>query len=402
MLLRYLAVVEHFFEDVPSGSARVAWDIAMAMRDRGYEVTVLCYRVGDTAPGLSEYDGVRLVRFDKEGKPGWHPGRLQAIIESTARACRQWLSDRSWDIVHVHSCLMGLGAVSCFVAGPRYVFTVHSPMVLEQEINWRYQGFAGRLKLLFGRRALAGAEERMLRSASVIHTLSEFTRYKIDNSYGVGNRVTVVPHWFEKRATGMEKPAARQALGWPAGVPIFLTVRGMRPRYGLDVAIRALAPVALEHGCYFYVGGDGPLRAELEKLASGLGASEYIRFLGRLSDADLELAYSAADVFILPTIALECYGLITVEALSFGCPVISSDAAAIPEIMRPILPDCIAKTGDVAALREKAVQFIEGKLNVPDKFSLINHAETHYSKEHIVCRLAELFEADLPDYAPGY
>ena len=135
MSLRYLTVVEHFFEDIPSGSARVAWDIAMEMRDRGYEVTVLCYRAGDNAPGLSEYEGVRLVRFDKEGKPCWHPGRLQAIIESTARACRQWLSDCRWDIVHVHSCLMGLGAVSCFGSGPRYVFTVHSPLVLEQEIK---------------------------------------------------------------------------------------------------------------------------------------------------------------------------------------------------------------------------------------------------------------------------
>jgi glycosyltransferase involved in cell wall biosynthesis len=393
MTLEYLCVVEHFFEDAPSGSARVAWDIAKAMRDRGYKVTILCYRAGDTAPGISEHEGIRLVRFDKERKPGWHPGRLQAIIESTARACRHWLSDRRWDVVHVHSCLMGLGAVSCFGTNVRYVFTVHSPMVLEQEINWRYQGFAGKLKLLLGRSSLASAEERMLRAASVIHTLSEFTRNKIDGSYGVGDRVTVIPHWYEKNSLVTDKQKARAALGWPNNTTIFFTVRGMRPRYGLDIAIGALASLALEKKCFFYVGGDGPLRSALETQVSELGAAENIRFLGRLSDHDLELAYSAADMFILPTLALECFGLITVEAFSFGCPVISSDAAAIPEIMQPILPDCIVCAGDAVALREKARQFLDGMLHVPDRDVLIAHAQTHYSRQNIVSKLADLFEA---------
>ena len=87
----YLCVVEYFFEDAPGGSGRVAWDIAKAMRDRGYSVTMLVYQSGDKPLGVSEYEGVRLVRFKKEEKPKWHPGRMQAIIDSTANGCKQWL-----------------------------------------------------------------------------------------------------------------------------------------------------------------------------------------------------------------------------------------------------------------------------------------------------------------------
>ena len=386
-------MVDIFLKMLPAGAARVAWDIARAMRDRGYAVTMLCYRLPDKAVGLSEYEGVRIVRFNKEKRPSWHPGRLQTIIESGADSCRQWLSDRQWDVVHVHSCLIGLGVVSALGMTPKYVFTVHSPIVLEQEINWRHQGFPGMLKMLFGRKALASAEDRMLKASSAIHTLSEFTRNKIDESYGVGKRVTVIPHWYEKRTADLDKKKARLVLGWPDDATIFFTVRGMRPRCGLDIAIRALAPLVMDNNCYFYVGGEGPLRKSLETLVSDLGASERIRFMGRLSDTDLELAYSAADMFILPTLALECFGLIIVEALSFGCPVIASDVAAIPEIMRPILPNCIVAAGDIAALLEKAADFLSRKLKIPDKFSLIYYAENHYSKDYIVSCLAELFEA---------
>ena len=70
----------------------------------------------------------------------------------------------------------------------------------------------------------------------------------------------------------------------------------------------------------FYIGGDGELRPSLERLSAELGATEKIRFTGRLSDEDLLLAYQAADLFVLPTLALECFGLISIEAMSFGCP----------------------------------------------------------------------------------
>jgi glycosyltransferase involved in cell wall biosynthesis len=81
-----------------------------------------------------------------------------------------------------------------------------------------------------------------------------------------------------------------------------------------------------------------------------------------------------------------------IEAFSFGCPVIASDAAAIPEIMRPILPECIVSAGDVDALQEKARQVMANEINLPDQNSLIDYARCHYSHAVIVPRFVALFE----------
>jgi glycosyltransferase involved in cell wall biosynthesis len=395
--MEYLSVVEFCFADRPGGAGRVGWDIARAMQQQGHSVTVLCYRPGGDVPaGPAEVEGIRVVRFDKSERPGWHPGRLQAIVDATAAACRTWLGDRRFDVVHVHSPLQGLGVVSGLGKGPRYVCTVHSPIVLEQEILWRTQGWTGWLKLLVGRGVLARAERRMLDASAAIHTLSEFTRRELDRAYGIGSRVSVIPHWYTPRGPRLDKAAARDVLGWPQAAKIFFTVRGLGPRYGLDVAIRALGPLTQESDCHFYLAGDGPLRGELEALAAGYrppdGGPGRIHFLGRITDEQLEAAYAAADLFILPTLALECFGLITIEALAFGCPVLSTDVAAIPESMVPILPQMLVPPGDVAALRGKARQFLSGELQVPDRRALVHYAETRYGAPAVVPRLTQLFK----------
>ena len=393
--LEYLAVVEYCFADQPGGSGRVAWDIAKAMQARGHAVTLLCYLLDSWMPeGITELDGIRIVRFRKEERPPWHPERLQVIISSTTAAARRWLRDRTFDSVHVHSPLLGLGVVAALGPQPRYVYTVHSPMVLEQEIVWRSQGWPGQVKLLLGRGLLASAERRMLEAANRIHTLSDFTRAKLSEFYQVGARVQVIPHWYPAPAEPLSKAAARHQLGWPQDATIFFTVRSLGPRYGLDLAIRALAPLVQSHNCCFYLAGSGKLRGELEALAAKLGAGDRIQFMGRVSDEQLQLAYAAADLFILPTLALECFGLITIEALAFGCPVLSTDAGAIPESMGPILPGMVVPAGDVEALREKARQFLDGELVLPDRQALIHYAQTRYGEAAVLPLLTGLFEEE--------
>ncbi len=165
------------------------------------------------------------------------------------------------------------------------------------------------------------------------------------------------------------------------------------PRYGLDVAIKAIGPLTKSHGCRFYIGGDGPLRPTLEALARELGVSDRVRFMGRLSDPDLKLAYQAADLFVLPTLALECFGLITVEAMSFGVPVIGTDAGATPEILEPLLPNYIVPAGDVATLAERVRSFLDGKLVTPDEQTIIDHIESRFSRDVVAPRLVEMLES---------
>jgi glycosyltransferase involved in cell wall biosynthesis len=397
--MKYLVAVDNCFLDAPGGMGRVAWDIAVLMRDRGHEVAMVASRpqTGAEAPSLSSHDGVRIVRYSRPRLPSWHPLRAHRAVHAARAATQRYFAGERWDVVHMHSPFTGAGVLDALGRRPRYVYTLHSPSVMEQEINWANQGAVGWLKMLLGKGALRRVERKVLRPCGRIHTLSEFSRRKVEDFHGLGERVQVVPYWRRPELRRQySKREARRRLSWPLDEPLLLTVRKLGPRYGLDVAIRAVAPLAAAGRCALVIGGAGPLRGELEGLAGALHVGERVRFAGRLDEAQLALAYQAADLFLLPTVALECFGLIIVEALAFGCPVLSTDAGAIPELMRGILPDFVVPAGDEAALRAKIDAFLSGTLLAPPPDALVAHVDRLFGKQAVTAQLAALLEESGP------
>lgn len=387
--MRYLIAVDDCFVDAPGGMGRVAWDIALQARDRGHEVALFsAARPGiDPAKRPSEVDGIRLIRFVRPELPAWHPLRAQRTIEAGAAAVKQALGDRTWDVLHTHTPVTGIAA-HLGIRRHRTVATIHSPMLLEQRINWASQGLSGRVKLLFGQGAAKRLERRTLDAADDIHVLSQFTRRTLDEMYGVGDRVTVIPHWRRAELRReYSRAEARRKLKWSEDLPTFFTVRHHGPRNGIDIGIRAVAPLAAAGKCQFMIGGDGRLRPQYEQLARDLGAAGHIHFLGRMSEEDLNLAYQAADLFLLPTRALECFGLIMLEAFAFGCPVLSSDAGAIPEVMQPILPGFIVPSGDVKTLQEKVSRYLTEDLAAPPPEEMVRYVDERYGASVVVPRL---------------
>ncbi len=394
--MKYLVAVDDCFLDRPGGMGRVAWDIAQAAQQHGHDVTLVSFLLpGEgSATTIAHHEGIRIVRYAKPVLSGWHPRRAERTIAAAANSVRDTIGKEHWDVVHIHTPYTGAGVLKALGPGPNYVYTMHSPAVLEQMINWRGEGWTGRLKMLLGLRRLRRLESRLTHASCRIHCLSEYTRRWVEYYHGLSHRVKVIPYW--RRADlvrSMSKSEARKRLGWPQAEKILFTVRQHGPRYGIDVAIRAVAPLAAKNACVFYVGGDGPLRPELERLAAELAPPNKIQFTGRLSDEDLLLAYQAADVFLLPTLALECFGLISIEAMSFGCPVIATQAGAIPEVLYPILPDCLVPPGDVQALSDKIAAFLEGRLEMPTAEDLMTYVDQHYDRKVIVPRLMRFVEA---------
>jgi glycosyltransferase involved in cell wall biosynthesis len=391
--MRYLAVVQECFPDRPGGAARVAWDIAKLMVREGHEVSVLCYCPGNQEESSVNHDGIRVVRYRKRARGRWDPRRFQAIVSSAADACHRWLNSSEFDVIHIHSPLEGIGVLSVLSARLRVVYTAHSPLVKEQEINWSGDGFVGRVKLAFGRPLLAAAERRLLRRVDIVHALSAYTCRVLEETYSTADKTIVIPHWAPRRTTGLSRIDARKALRWPVAGRIALTVRRLGPRYGVDVALTALAPILETLDAHFLIAGDGPLRGDLETLAANLGVGDRVRFLGRVSDDELNLAYTAADLFILPTLELECFGLIITEALSLGCPVIATNVAAIPEIVMPLAPQLLVPGGDPLALRDAVSGVLSGAIQVPDSDAIRAYAEDRYGEHIVVPRILDLLRA---------
>ncbi len=392
--MRYLVAVDSFFPDQASGSARVAFDIVRFMRDRGHQVTVFCRKQKPDAETISQYEGIRVVRFAFPKTRSLDPFKVHKQKMAGVRTARKYLFDMKWDVIHIHLPLYGEIVYEVFGDGPRYVYTVHSPTVMEQEMNWAAQGLPGKIKLLFGKGALRKLEGEILGKVDRIHTLSMFTKEAIDNYYGVGDKVQVIPHWCrEGFSREYLKSDARAKLHWPDDARILLSVRRLAPRMGLDIAIRAIAPLLkARNDVYYVVVGAGSMEQELKSLTESLDVRDKIWFLGQIKDNILKRCYEGADLFILPTRALECFGLPVLEAFAYGLPIISTDAAAIPELMKPILPECIVPAGSVEQLRQKVQGYLEDKLSFPTSDELICYVRERYSPEIIIPRMVGLLE----------
>jgi glycosyltransferase involved in cell wall biosynthesis len=392
--MNYLCAVDSYFHDYPGGTARVALDIAMLMCEYGHQVTMICKAENghQDASTVLESEGIQIVRYKKTNFNNWSPYYVQNQIKTVKKAVHQYLPNIKWDIIHIHSLFTGAGVMEALGDNPRYLYTAHSPVVTEQKINWAHQGLIGKVKLLFGLRILKQLENKILHKASVIHVLSKFTKSQIQYFHGLVDKITIIPHWIQPQYIRTKKKAeARALLGWPQNIPVLFTIRNHIPRTGLDIAIDAIAPLAIQKRCIFVVAGEGPMRTMLQQRARNAGAGPaQVVFTGHLSDKKLMLAYQAADLFVLPTVELECFGLIILEALAMGCPVVATNVAAISELLGPILPDFIVPANNVTAMRTKLQDYLGGKLVVPEQATLIEYVQCRYAKKVISQKMMDL------------
>ncbi|MCB9853106.1 MAG: glycosyltransferase family 4 protein [Phycisphaerales bacterium] len=383
--MKYLIAVDDCFIDRPGGMGRVAWDMALIMRDAGHDVAMFSARLdrGPAETQWDETDGIRILRYNRPVISRFDPFRMRKGVAAARRAAEA-LKNESWDLVHSHSPYSGIAAFDALAGCQPLVATVHSPVTMEQQINWSTAGVVGKLKGLLATGPLRRLEYRLLAQCNGIHVLSQYTRRQLIRLHNLAHDAVIIPHWRrpELRRTKTRREA-RIKLGWPLDTPILFTVRGHVPRTGIEIAIRAIGPLAKAGRCMFMIGGDGVLRPYHEKLVADLGIGERLRFCGRMSDENLILAYEAADCFILPTLSLECFGIIIIEALAFGCPVISTDAAAIPETMESILPDCIVPAGNIDALRHKVDEFLGHHLAIPSPDELTAYVRNRYDEDVI-------------------
>jgi glycosyltransferase involved in cell wall biosynthesis len=157
----------------------------------------------------------------------------------------------------------------------------------------------------------------------------------------------------------------------------------MVPRMGLDLFIEAAERLAASFDFTLVLAGEGPLRLALEaQVARGPLASR-VRFPGRLSDEQVGWAYEACDAFVLPTRALECFGIIVVEAFARDRPVLGANVGAIPELLGPVLPDWLFEGNSVPALSVALKRLLSGDLVPPAPGVLARHARERFGREKL-------------------
>lgn len=129
-----------------------------------------------------------------------------------------------------------------------------------------------------------------------------------------------------------EPPAADSGLATERGL-LLVPSRLVRSK-GVDAAVKALAELR-DVNCRLVIAGDGPEKATLIRLAADLGLIERVEFTGEIRPAELANWYSRAAVVLFPVLRPEPFGLVGVEALAYGKPIVAFAGGAVDEWLWP-------------------------------------------------------------------
>jgi glycosyltransferase involved in cell wall biosynthesis len=140
------------------------------------------------------------------------------------------------------------------------------------------------------------------------------------------------------------------------------------------------------------IAGAGPVRAELERQIASLGLQDNIRLLGFVPDADLPKAYRASDLTIVPTVALEGFGLIVVESLAAGTPCLVTPVGGLPEAVSGLSRALVLRSTGAEAIAEGIGDALTGVTPLPSARECVDFARRNFDWPVIAERVRLVYE----------
>ena len=310
--------------DVPGGVQYHVRDLAETLLGLGHHVEVL-------TPAEHEESLPPYATFSGRAVPVPYNGSMAGVqfgLVSAARA-RRWLREGSFDVVHVHEpASVSLSLLVCMIASGPIVATFHAATT--------------RSKVLA---ALGPWARPWLERVTGRIAVSDFAR-RVQVEHLGGNAV-VIPNGVHVPAFAEGPPLPGLARG---GAPtVGFLGRYDEPRKGLPVLLAAMQGVVREHPtAQLLVAGRGDPE-ELDRLI-GEDLRPHVRLLGELSEADKAAFLRSVDVYCAPNLLGESFGVVLVEAMAAGVPVVASDLDAFARVLEDGAAGVLVPRGDAEAL----------------------------------------------------
>jgi len=391
--MRILICATSSMPDAIGGSDRVVWQLSRGLAVRGHDVQLVIRRLAPDLPATSIIDGVTIHRYADP----WHTFATLYMpsVACAVRALRAAAHDRTPHVVHAHHGISGLAAARAAIGPPMYTFygPWHQEFLHEVQHRTEMPSLKRWTRRLWApaKAALARRIERAaVRHARRVVVLSRYSQSQLAEVHAVsGARVSIVPGGVDLQqfVPRLERREARSRLGLAGEGPLLFTVRRLVPRMGLEPLLHALVRLP---DARLVIGGSGWLRPRLEASASALGVASRVRFAGRIDDAELPVFYQAADLVVLPSVALEGFGLITLEALACGTPVVATANSGATDVVGPLEPSWIAPDASPAALATTIAGALSASCAPEVNKRCRIHAE-QYSWERMVARHEDLY-----------
>ena len=296
-------------------------------------------------PAADAPSNVRVV--ERHDRPAW-----RRVLAFTRRSLA--MAPRA-DLIDTHFAMYALVPVLLGLRG--------KPLVVHFQGPWGAESVSVRSSMRPKAIVRWALERIVYRRAARTIVLSNAFKELLVRRYGVRpDTVHVVrPGVDLDRFSPGDRAAARRRLGLDSERPVAVAARRLAPRMGLDVLLDAWTRLtdAPERPLLLVV-GDGELRPALEAQARRLGLEGDVRFLGKVTDDDLLAAYRAADVAVAPTVSLEGFGLVVLEALACGTPVVGTSVEGLKEALEGLDASLLVPPGDADVLAERLESVFHG------------------------------------------
>ncbi len=308
--------------DVPGGVQSHVLQLAEVMRSRGHHVSVL-------APSSPHVDLPDYVVSGGKAVPIPYNGSVARLRfgPATHRKVKRWLAEGEFDVLHLHEPnAPSLSMLALMIAEGPIVATFHTSTTKSLTLSV----FQGILRpwheKIVGRIAVSDLARRWQMEA-------------------LGSDAVEIPN-------GVDVPAIAGAPlldGYPRdGKSVLFLGRFDEPRKGMAVLLGAL-PQLVAHfpDIELLVVG----RGDQDELCEEAGElAHHLRFLGQVDDAQKASAMRSADVYCAPNTGGESFGIVLVEAMAAGTPVVASDLDAFRRVLLDGAAGCLVPVDDSAAL----------------------------------------------------
>ncbi|NJE43404.1 glycosyltransferase family 4 protein [Thermococcus sp. GR6] len=331
-----IALVSDWYYPKVGGVASHMHHLAIHLRERGHEVAIVTNDLETGKEKELESLGIELVKV---------PGRVSPILGinmsyslASSEELGEFLED--YDVVHSHHAFtpLALKAVKAGrTLGKATLLTTHSISFSYESRLWEALGLT--IPLF----------SRYLRYPHEIIAVSKAAEAFINHFTDVP--VRVIPNGVDdeifKPLSNKERDRLKSELGIEGKVVLY--VSRMSYRKGPQVLINAFSKI--EDATLILV-GSGEMLPFLKAQAKFLKMEDRVRFLGYVESSLLPKLFGMADVFVLPSITAEAFGIVILEAMASGIPVVATDVGGIPEIIKESESGLLVPPGNELSLRD--------------------------------------------------
>ena len=343
-----LLVINYEYPPIGGGGGFVTRDILEHMAELGHKVSIITsgYKGLKARENINGVDVIRVpVLFRSKKEVASLPSMLSFVPSCILKAILG-LDHHDYDIINTHFAIPS-GPAGFFLKnrwGIPNVLSIHGGDIYDpsKSLSPHNTPF------------LHSTVRTMLNKADCVVAQSNDTKKNATKYYNLDRPVQVIPLGI-KKPSFTKKP--RNDFGFKDEEFLFCTIGRLVSRKNIDAALSILSPLNGKYPFKFIIIGEGPERIHIEKCINNLDLQGHVRLMGNVSDGEKFQILSLSD-FYLSTALHEGFGLVFLEAMECGLPVISYNQGGQNDFLINGKTGFLVKLGEKESFRDRINEVI--------------------------------------------